>query len=98
MIKIKVRTATVLSTSRPVMISFRRNCIFGSFQDGTFGAAAQELLHNRMIRFFELLGLSVRDDFASIKHRHAGPDAKGAVHFMRDDNRSYLRSLGQADD
>ena len=47
--RIKVRTATVPSTSRPVRISFRRNCIFASFQDGTFGAAAQELLHDRVI-------------------------------------------------
>src|SRR2546423_5071517 len=88
--RIKVMTATVASTSRPVMISFRRNCIFASFQDGTFSAAAQKLLHDRIVRFLEPVGFGVFDNFALIEHGHASADAKGAVHLMSDNNRCHL--------
>src|SRR5216684_7972526 len=84
--KTKTTTAAVPTTSRPVMISFFCNCILASFQNGTFGTAAQELSDYRILRLLEFFGLSVFDDFSLIQHSHSRADAKGAVHFVGDGN------------
>src|SRR2546430_15546624 len=96
--KTKTSTATVPTTSRPVMISFFCNCILASFEDGTFGAAAQELSDDWILGLFEFLGFSVFDDFSLVQHTHSRDDAKGAVHFLSDRNRGDFRLLGQTDD
>src|SRR5437870_13186131 len=95
--KTKTSTATVPTTSRPVMISFFCNCILASFQNGTFGAAAQELSNDWICGLLEFHGLSVFDDFSLIEHSHSRADAKGAVHFMGHDNRRDFEFLCQAD-
>src|SRR6266571_9469041 len=82
-IRVSVITASVPTTRRPVMISFRRNCILASFQNGAFGAAAQELSDHRIGRLLKLFGLGVLNDFALIKHSHSGADAKCTPHFVR---------------
>src|SRR5438105_8130294 len=94
----KTTTATVPTTSRPVMISFFCNCILASFEDRTFGAAAQELSDDWIFGLLEFLGLSVFNNFSLIQHSHSRADAKCAVHFVGDDNRSNFGFLGQADD
>ena len=43
-----VMIATVPTTSRPVITSFRCNCILASFQNGAFRASAQELNDDRV--------------------------------------------------
>src|SRR5216683_4971971 len=91
-------TATVPTTSSPVMISFRRNCILASFQNGAFGAAAQELSDHRIGRLLKFFGLGVLNDFALIKHSHSRADAKCTPHFVRYGNRCHLRFFAQADD
>src|SRR5712664_4033901 len=96
--KTKTSTATVPTTNRPVMISFFCNCILASFQDGTFGAAAQELSHDWIFGLLEFFGLSFFDDFSLIQHSHSCADAKGAVHFMGYDNRGDFGFLAQTDD
>src|SRR5438132_10577444 len=96
--KTKTSTSTVPTTSRPVMISFFCNCILASFQNGTFGAAAQELSDDWMLGLLEFLGFSVFDDFSLVQHSHSRADAEGAVHFVSDRNRCDLRFLGQTDD
>src|SRR5437868_15435453 len=88
--KTKTSAATVPTTNRPVMISFFCNCILASFENGTFGAAAQELMDDWVFRLFEFFGLSVFDDFSLIQHSHSRADAKGAVHFMGHGNRRHL--------
>src|SRR2546430_17025654 len=74
--KTKTSAATVPTTSRPVMISFFCNCILASFQNGTFGAAAQELSDDWICGLLEFLRLSVFDDFSLIQHSHSCADAK----------------------
>src|SRR5207237_1417517 len=96
--KTKTSAATVPTTSRPVMISFFCNCILASFQDRTFGAAAQELSDDWIFGLLEFFGLSLFDDFSLIQHSHSCADAKGALHFMGYDNRGDFGFLGQADD
>src|SRR5437868_10550092 len=96
--KTKTSAATVPTTSRPVMISFLCNCILASFQNGTFGAAAQELSDDWIGGLLEFVRLGVFDDFSLIQHSHSRADAKGAVHFMGYDNRGDFRFLGQAND
>src|SRR6266478_9676 len=64
--KTKTSTATVPTTSRPVMISFFCNCILASFQNGTFGAAAQELSDDWI---FGLLG-QADDQFVDDRRNH----------------------------
>src|SRR5260370_38791956 len=93
--KTKTSTATVPTTSRPVMISFFCNCILASFQNGTFGAAAQELSDDWICGLLEFLGLSVFDDFSLIQHSHSSADPKGAVHFVGHDNRGDFGVLGK---
>src|SRR3712207_3861638 len=90
-ISTNVSTSTVPTTSRPVIISFRRNCILASFQNRAFSAAAQELSDHRVARPAELLWLGVFNDPALIQHSHSCADAKGAVHFMGHDDRRHLR-------
>src|SRR6266576_2364468 len=77
-------TAIVPITSRPVMISFFCNCIETAFQNGTFGAPAQELSDHRIFGLFEFLGFGFFNDFSLIQHSHSRADAKGAVHFVCD--------------
>src|SRR5205814_10062771 len=96
--KTKTSTATVPTTSRPVMISFFCNCILASFQNGTFGATAQELSDDWICGLLEFFGFSVFDDFSLIQHSHSRADAKGAVHFMGHDDGSDFRFFRQADD
>src|SRR4051794_35150583 len=92
-----VSTATVVSTSTPVRISFRRNCILASFQNRSFRAAAQELRDDRVAGPSEFIGRADFKDLAFIKHGHLRADAKSAIHLMGDNNRGYFRLLGQAD-
>src|SRR5260370_8252829 len=80
--KTKTSTATVPTTSRPVMISFFCNCILASFQNGTFGAAAQELSDDWICGLLEFLALSVFDDFSLITHTHSSAHPKPAAHFL----------------
>src|SRR5438477_7257799 len=89
--KTKMSTATVPTTNRPVMISFLRNCILASFEDGTFGAAAQELTHDWILRLLEGFGIGIFNNFSLIQHSHSRADAKGARHFMSHDDRRPLR-------
>src|SRR5713226_4287044 len=96
--KTKTSTATVPTTSRPVMISFFCNCILASFQNGTFGAAAQELSDDWILGLLEFFRFGVFDDFSVIQHSHSRADAKGAVHFVGHDNRGDFGFLGQTDD
>src|SRR5207245_1947896 len=96
--KTKTSTDTVPTTSRPVMISFFCNRILASFQNGTFGASAQELMDDWILRLPKSVGLSVFDDFSLIQHSHSRADAKGAAHFMRYRNRCDLGFVAQADD
>src|SRR6202023_4440549 len=78
---------TVPTTKRPVMISFFCNCILASFEDRTFGAAAQELSDDWIFGLLEFFGFGVFDDLSLIQHSHSCADAKCAVHFMGYDNR-----------
>src|SRR5438270_2991188 len=96
--KTKTSTATVATTSRPVMISFFCNCILASFEDRTFRASAQELSDDWIFGLLEFFGVSVFDYFSLIQHSHSCADAKGAVHFMGYDNRGNFGFLSQADD
>src|SRR5438067_12603676 len=96
--KTKTSTATVPTTSRPVMISFFCNCILASFQNGTFGATAQELSDDWILGLLEFFGFSVFDDFSLVQHSHSRADAKGAVHFMGYDNCGDFGFLRQTDD
>src|SRR5688572_13590687 len=93
-----VTNATVTSTRSPVRISFRFNCIFTSFQDRSFRAAAQKLRHHRIFRLPELLGLPRLNNLSLVKHSHFGTDSERAVHLVGDNNRSYLRFLGETYD
>src|SRR5437764_15452963 len=89
--KTKTSTATVPTTSRPVMISFLCNCILASFEDGTFRTAAQELTHDWVLRLLEFFGIGIFDDFSLIQHSHSCADAKGAGHFVRNGDRCHFR-------
>src|SRR5207237_10067405 len=91
--KTKTSAATVPTTSRPVMISFFCNCILASFQNGTFGAAAQELSDDWICGLLEFLRLSVFDDFSLIQHSHSCADAIGSVHFVGHGNGGELGVL-----
>src|SRR5437764_12681259 len=77
-------TAIVPITSRPVMTSFRCNCIEAAFQNGTFGAAAQKLRDHRIFCLPEPFGRGFFNDFSLIQHSHSRGDPTGAVHFVRD--------------
>ena len=57
-----------------------------------------ELRDNRIIRFLEFVWVTFDNDLTLIQHCHAGGDAKGAFHFMGDDDGRDLRLLGQVDD
>src|SRR5437016_9841175 len=96
--KTKTSAATVPTTNRPVMISFFCNCILASFENGTFGASAQELTHHWILRLLEFFGLGIFDDFSLIQHSHSCADAKGARHFMRDRDRCHLVLFAQVND
>src|SRR5205807_10170150 len=86
--KTKTSAAAVPTTSRPVMISFFCNCILASFQNGTFGAAAQELGDDWIFGLLEFFRFGVFDDFSLIQHSHSCADAKGAVHLVGNRNGS----------
>src|SRR6266446_2168506 len=90
-------TAIVPITSSPVMISFLCNCILAAFQNGTFGAPAQELSDHRIFGLFEFFRFGFFNDFSLIQHSHSRADAKGAVHFMRGGDRCNLRFFAEAD-
>src|SRR5713226_9820970 len=90
-------TAIVPTTSSPVMISFRRNCILASFQNGTFGTSAQELSDHRILRLLELFRRGVFNDFSLIQHSHSRADAEGVPHFVGNDNGGNLRFFRKVD-
>src|ERR1043166_3769916 len=96
-ISVKATTATVPTTSSPVVISFRRNCISGAFQNRAFGASAQELSDDRVGGLSKLCGIGFFNDLALIQHSHARSDAKGAVHLVRDRDRGGAGLFAQAD-
>src|SRR5437764_6963983 len=91
-------TAIVPITSRPVMTSFRCNCIEAAFQNRAFSAAAYKLSDHRILGLFEFFGFRFFNDFPLVQHSHSRSDAKGALHFVGDGDGGDLRFFAEAND